>query len=94
MELSKEDREFFNYLRVTCYRAKKKGYIYYIDNKTKKSYKRSRILYQIYYNVKLEKCDIIHHKDGNKENDKITNLELTTPEEHTSNHFAGRRKNG
>jgi hypothetical protein len=92
-ELTQEDRDFFNNLREKCCRQKKKGYIYYIyfNGKTKKSYKRSRILYQIYHNVKLSRFDIIHHKDENKENDNINNLELKNLEEHISGHHAGKR---
>lgn len=57
-----------------------------------KNYKRSRILYQIYHNVILYDDEIIHHKDRNKQNDKITNLELKNSSEHMSEHHADKRK--
>ena len=57
-----------------------------------KNYKRSRILYQIYHNVILYDDEVIHHKDRNKQNDKITNLELKTRYQHTSEHNVDLRK--
>jgi hypothetical protein len=89
--LTQEDRLFFNYLRVKGKREKINGYIVYRDLNTKKKYKRSRILFQIFHNVKLNPFEIIHHKDKNKENDNIKNLELTTQEEHTTKHHAGQK---
>lgn len=35
---------------------------------------------------------VVHHKDGNRKNNNISNLKLMTQEEHTSLHHAGRRK--
>ena len=88
--LYKDERDFLNLLRLKGYRGKHAGYVVYIYKK--KKYKRSRILFQIFHGVKLDKFDIIHHKDRNKENDHITNLQLITPEKHISMHHAGKRK--
>lgn len=89
--LNKEERDFFNYLREKCTRVKSSGYIHYLDYKNNKKYKRSRVLFQIYNNVKLSPSEIVHHKDRNRENDRITNLELTNIKDHTSHHFTGKR---
>jgi len=45
-----------------------------------------RKLYEEYHNVKLTSNDIIHHKDGNKLNNSINNLELLTRSEHINRH--------
>ena len=37
----------------------------------------------------LTKEEIIHHKDGDGHNNKISNLELTTRKKHFKNHFEG-----
>lgn len=57
-----------------------------------KNYKRSRIIYQLYHGVILYNDEIIHHKDRNRINDKITNLELKTGYEHRSEHNKDLRK--
>ncbi len=91
-ELNKEERNFLNYLRKNCSRVKYNGYIYYLDKKTKKKYKRSRVIYQIYNSVKLNKFNLIHHIDNNKGNDNIENLKVLAQEEHNSLHCAGKRR--
>ena len=72
-------------------KSNKGRYKTYIYNK--KSYKRSRIIYSIYHQVMLDRWDIIHHKDENKANDHITNLQLMKIYEHLSHHTAGKRRN-
>jgi len=56
-----------------------------------KHYKRNRVLFQLYLNKKLEVWENVHHKDGNKENDSIENLEIKNAGEHISYHHAGTR---
>ena len=41
---------------------------------------------------KLSIFEVVHHKDGNPENNNINNLVIMTPEDHISLHHAGRRK--
>ena len=53
-----------------------------IDN----SYRLHRAVYE-YYNGKIPKGLVVHHKDGNKENNDISNLELKTQKEHNKYHF-------
>lgn len=58
-------------------------------NKKEKRMRRSRAYYQYFNRVELDQFDIIHHRDENKQNDDIKNLELMTTEEHATNHHAG-----
>ena len=51
-----------------------------------KSYKRSRILIQLHLGKKLEVWELVHHKDGNKGNDEISNLEVLNASEHSAKH--------
>lgn len=39
----------------------------------------------------LDRKEIVHHKDENKKNNNIDNLEVMTLSEHTSKHMTGRR---
>ena len=45
-----------------------------------------RFVYQKYYDVILSKDDIIHHIDGNKHNNEISNLKLTNRGDHLLEH--------
>ena len=92
-DLTKEEREYFERLLKTT-PQKSGGYYRYKDWKSKKNYKRSRILAQLHINKKLESWEIVHHKDENKLNDLISNLEVINTKEfnhHTSIHHAGKR---
>ena len=50
-----------------------------------------RLLYEDFYGVTLLKGNVIHHKDENKLNNRISNLELITKGEHNSLHNTGRK---
>ena len=45
-----------------------------------------RYLYENYHKIKLSKHDIIHHIDGNKFNNEISNLKLTNRSDHLLEH--------
>lgn len=67
-----------------------KGYIETVVNG-----KRSllhRVIYEEYHNVILTNKDVIHHIDGNKENNDVSNLELTNNSEHAKLHQKSRIK--
>ena len=91
-ELKKEEREFLEILTKLKPQKKPSGYYYFI--KCRRSYKRSRVLIQLFLNKKLEMWEIVHRKDENKENDSIKNLEIIDTknfDQHTSNHRSGKR---
>ena len=46
-----------------------------------------RLIYEDFWNVKLPSEIVIHHKDGNKLNNCILNLEAMTKSQHTSYHM-------
>ena len=45
-----------------------------------------RIVMENYLNRLLENGEVVHHKDGNKKNNLVENLELMTNEEHSAMH--------
>ena len=47
---------------------------------------------QLYLNKKLEIWEVVHHKNKNKEDDRIENLEVIDASNHVSLHFAGVRR--
>ena len=93
--LSKEKRKEIENFLVNGTRLKQNGYIVLgiKRNKKTKRIKRGRAYFQLIYGLELTHNEIIHHIDGNKENDDIKNLELTNIEEHSSLHHGGSKKN-
>lgn len=85
--LSKKDKEFYEGIIGKGYLTYHNGYVVFILNK--KRYKRGRTLLQLHLNIKLSPYEIVHHKDGNKTNDCLDNLEIMSREEHNSYHHAG-----
>lgn len=56
----------------------------YIDGK---EFKMARYIMEQHLGRKLERNEWVHHKDGNRFNDSIDNLEVLTPSEHTIEHI-------
>ena len=48
-----------------------------------------RYIMEQYLGRKLTRDEVVHHKDGNKANNDIENLELTSLSEHTRQHQLG-----
>lgn len=48
------------------------------------------LVYETFNNYKLKENECVHHKDKNKENNKIDNLKLMTKFKHTSFHHKGK----
>lgn len=51
-----------------------------------------RLIFEDYYKCTLFSNGIIHHKDGNKLNNRISNLELITKGEHNTLHNKGKKR--
>ena len=66
------------------------GY-YQVESKNKKFHKKllHRLIYEDFYGVELPSQIIIHHKDQNKLNNCILNLEAMTRAEHNTLHNKG-----
>ena len=93
--LTEKEKQFFEDLLRLKPQKQENGYYRYaktIKGKVK-NYKRSRVLMQLHLNKKLDFWDVVHHKDGDKGNDQLENLEVIEFSVHNSNHHAGRRKN-
>lgn len=93
-ELSQEKRKQFELIIKKGYPEKKNGYIYLTpwSSKSRKHFKRSRLLLQLHLNKEFEDWEHVHHKDGNKTNDSIDNLQLIKNSEHISLTHAGKKK--
>ena len=88
-ELTEEERLFFE--RIKCsYLDKRNGYYYY--NLRKKHYKRSRILLQLHLNKRLELWELVHHKNGDRTDDRLENLEVKDHSEHAYCHYPRTQK--
>ena len=62
---------------------------YYVVRKGNSDRLLHRLIYERFWGVELPKEVIIHHKDGNKLNNCILNLEALTREEHNTIHHDG-----
>jgi hypothetical protein len=60
-----------------------------MTDKTGKRQPEHRAIMEKHLKRKLSIHEIVHHKDGNKKNNRLSNLEIMTAEEHTSLHHAG-----
>lgn len=70
-----------------------KGYLHITlyQNKNPKTKRIHILLYETFNNYKLKKNECIHHKDKNKLNNYIDNLELMTKSEHNSLHHKNKK---
>lgn len=93
--LTKKEMEFLE-MMLELKPTKKNGYFIFQKQIKNKRYriKRSRIIVQLHLNRKIEIWEHVHHKDENKENDSIENLEVIDTSkfnDHISLHHAGKR---
>lgn len=64
-------------------KAYKKDTGYYYFRYKGKNYKRSRVIMQLHLNKRLSQFEIVHHKDRDKTNDNISNLEVLNANIHS-----------
>ncbi|KKL27505.1 hypothetical protein LCGC14_2384500 [marine sediment metagenome] len=94
-DLTDTEKSHLERLNELSFRKNTAGYFFCIDSRisrSQKGYKRSRIKMMLHLGKWLERWEIVHHKDGNKENDSIENLEVLNQNIHASNHHAGKNK--
>lgn len=70
-----------------------RGYrwLYVDENGRRVARREHRVVMEIHLGRKLEPWELVHHKDGDKCNNDIANLELLNFGEHTAEHSRGRR---
>ena len=71
--------------------TKEDGYFRYrirIDGRYR-SFKRSRIVFQLHLGKYLERWELVRHKDGNRGNDAIKNLEVLNTSDFARISFSG-----
>lgn len=74
--------------------ADKRGYrwLYVSENGRRVARREHRVLMERHLGRKLEPWELVHHKDGNPQNNAIENLELVEWGAHTTEHHKGGRK--
>lgn len=84
------------YCSRQCFRERKNraGYIdsqgYRVISVNNKRIREHRYVMEQHLDRKLRPGEVIHHKNGDKLDNRLDNLELTTLEAHTSHHHTGR----
>lgn len=66
--------------------------MYIIKNGKRMHVEAVKTFVNIFKDLWPEENWIVHHKDGNKSNNKVSNLEIMTKGEHTSLHHRGKYK--
>ena len=74
-------------LKNLDYHGGKDGYIFKYQ-KSKHYRGEHRLVMEKYLGRPLRSDEIVHHKDGNKQNNDISNLEIVTRAEHINIHRA------
>lgn len=78
---------YIDYLRCFLLCSLKKGNMYKTIQINKKQVRLHRYIMECYLGRKLTKDEIVHHKDGDKLNNNISNLELLSRAEHIKKHY-------
>jgi hypothetical protein len=66
------------------------GYIF-LYRKTRKYISKQRVIMEQYLGRKLLKSEIVHHKNGNKLDNRIKNLKVMTRSDHAKHHYKDRK---
>ena len=64
---------------------------YKMSSKNKKNKREHRIVVENFLNRELSPSEIIHHIDGNKRNNILSNLQLLTRREHAIIHYNSKK---
>ena len=76
------NKTYTGYLQITVRKFGESG---------KKNYRVNRFVYECYYGVIPNNGMQVDHKDDNKENDKLCNLQLLTPSENCKKSYSNRK---
>lgn len=79
----KTERKIFN--NEFYYKDNRTGYFWHVDQKGKKSKSLHKAVYE-FHKGKFPKGLVVHHKDFNKENNDISNLEVLSKSRHAELH--------
>lgn len=93
--LKPKEKEFFKHI-LTLKPSEHLGYLSYrIDvNGVRKRFKHGRIILQLHLGKYLESWELVCHKDGNRRNDAIENLEvLNHAQLNSKGHINGKKPN-
>jgi hypothetical protein len=71
-----------------------RGYrwLYVTENGKRRARREHRVLMEEHLGRKLEPWEVVHHKDGDRANNDLTNLEVMEFGHHTAEHGLGSRK--
>ena len=69
------------------------GYMVIFDEKTKRMVQLHRVVMEKYLGRKLETWEVIHHLDGNKTNNELSNLSITVQNVHGKTTRSGKMNN-
>lgn len=87
--LTKEERELFN-LALSNKPMLRNGY-WHVQT-SRRRFKVSRLTVMLHLDKYLERWELVHHKDGNRQNDTLENLEVLNISEHNALHHNARNQ--
>ena len=88
-KIGKNSPRYNGYQRVTA-----DGYLQIRNIRSKKYETVHRLIMEYFIRRKLKKSEVVHHKNGNKLDNRIENLEIMTFSEHSFKHVKEHIKNG
>ena len=83
-DLTEEERVFFKRAINNKHFLKHR---YWYCQTSRKRFKVSRLKIQLNLDKYLESWELVHHKDGNRQNDELDNLGIVNSSEHSEKHY-------